>query len=314
MQLASLNKHLSKLEKNLDKIKVIQEKGCAVESSLGDVYLDLRDVGAYLERAQAEKNTKIDQELAETTERYKNILVKFESIADEVELHDQGMVMASSSTLPEFFYRITSRYQAVWKIFERMTTAFGVGMIGFTLIVPTVFLAVGSLPFIQFYGGGMSGINALVFAVGVILGLCVHEFAHGVVLANNDIKIKRVGAMAGSIVGGFVEADETTFFQAEPRVHLRFNASGIGTNALLAVILVIIGLLISSQLLLFLALGSLFFGFINSFPISPLDGGWVYEDLIKLYLTSKTVKGIFLSVRFVIFLLWIILFIRAVIM
>lgn len=309
-RLTNLDKHLSRLEKNLDRIKAFQEKGCAVESSLGDIYLDLRDTGAYLERVQAEKNTKMDEKFAEITERYKNLLAKFELVADEVKLQDQGMVMASNSTLPDFFYRITSRYRIVWRVFEIISTVFGVGMIGFTLTGVTYFLAVGNIPFMQFYNGAVSAIYGLVFMVGIILGLCIHEFAHGVVLANNGIKIKRVGTMAGSMVGGFVEADETTFFQAEPRVPLRFNASGIGINLLLAVILAAIGILTSSQLLLFLALGNLFFGFINSFPISPLDGGWVYEDLIKLYLTSDRAKGIFRLVPFVVFLLWIILFIR----
>ena len=309
-ELAGLNKHLSKLEKDLIRIKAFKEKGCAVGSFLNDAYLDLTDIGGCLKRAQTENTTIIDEELGETTQRYKNILAKFESIADEVDLQDEGMVMASSSTLPDFFYRITSRNQSIWKLFEKITTVFGIGMIGFTLIGLTYFLAVGNIPFIHIFGGGMSGIKAFVFVVGIVVGLCVHEFAHGVVLANNGIKIKRVGAMAGSIVGGFVEADEDTFFQAEPRVHLRFNAASIGTNALLAVILVIIGLLTSSELLLFLALGNLFFGFINSFPISPLDGGWVYEDLVKLYLTSKKLKDIFLSARFVFFIIWIILFIR----
>lgn len=307
---ASLNKHLSKLEKNLDRIRAFQEKGCAVESSLGDVYLDLRDVGAYLERVQAGKNTAMDEELAEITEKYKNLLKKFEWIANEEKVHDQGMVVASKSTLPDFFCRITSRYRMMWKAFEIISTVFGVGMIGFTLISVTYFLAVGNIPFIRFFSGAVSATSGLVFMAGIILGLCVHEFAHGVVLAYNGIGIKRVGTMAGSMVGGFVEADETTFFQAEPSVPLRFNASGIGTNFLLAVTLVLIGIATSSQLLLFLALGNLFFGFINSFPISPLDGGWVYEDLVKFCLNGETAKGIFRSVPLVVFLLWIILFIR----
>jgi Zn-dependent protease len=91
-------------------------------------------------------------------------------------------------------------------------------------------------------------------------------------------------------------------------VHLRFNASSIGTNFLTAVVLSLIGVLISSELLLYLALGNLFFGFINSFPITPLDGGWVYEDLVNLHLANKKVKGFFLSARFVIFVLWLLLF------
>ncbi len=310
-ELAGLNKHLCRLEKNLARIQAFQGKGCAVDSSLNDVYFDLTDIGGYLKKVQAEKNRKIDQELGEITERHKKLLVKFEYITNEVKVQDQGMVIASESTLPGFFYRITSRYLGMWKFYEAITTLFGVGIVGFTLIILTYFFTFGNIPFIQFYEGGISGINCLGFVVGVILGLCFHEFAHGVVLDNNGIKIKRVGAVAGSIIGGFIEADETTFFQAEPRVHLRFNASSIGTNALVAVILGSIGLLISSELLLFLALGNLFFGFINSFPISPLDGGWVYEDLINMYLANKKIKNIFLSMRFVILILWLILFTRS---
>lgn len=118
--------------------------------------------------------------------------------------------------------------------------------------------------------------------------------------------------MATSMIGGFVEADEDTFLKADPTVHLRFNASSIGTNALLAIILIIIGLLLSSDIFIYLALGNLFFGFINSFPISPMDGGWVYEDLVKLYLKNKKIKSIFLGARFVFFVLWLILFTRLV--
>ena len=312
-ELAGLNNHLSKLEKNLTRIQVFQGKGCAVGSLLGDIYSDLRDVGVCLKKAQAEKSGKTDEELVEITERHKDLLTKFESITNEVESQDEGMVIASKSTLPDFFYRITSRYRGMWRFFEAITTAFGIGIVVFSVVALTYFFAFGTIPFIQFTEGGISGINSLGFVVGIILGLCVHESAHCVVLANNGIKIKRVGAMAGSIVGGFIEADETTFSQAEPGVHLRFNASSIGTNALVAVVLSLIGLLTSSELLIFLALGDLFFGFINSFPIRPLDGGWVYEDLINMYVADKKIKEIFLSARFVILILWIVLFTYSVI-
>lgn len=308
--LTSLNKHLSKLEKNLASIETFRNKGCPVDSSLGEIYLDLKNVGVYLQEAQSQDNEKTNQELAKTTERYRNLLAKFESIADDVNVQDQGMVISSNNTLPEFFVRITSRYQDWWKKFERITTLFGIGMIVLTIVGPTYYLAVGNIPLMQYIELEMSGVSALVFILGLILALVVHEFAHGIILANNGIKIMRVGAMAGSMVGGFVEAEETTFFQSEPVVRLRFNATGLGTNALLALILLVIGIASSSQLFLLLALSNLFFGFINSFPISPLDGGWVYEDMIKLYLTNPQVKRFLLNLPLGIFVLWIILFIR----
>lgn len=305
---AGLDNHLCRLEKNLSKIQAFQGKGCAVESSLGEIYCDLRDLGNYLKKIQAEKNVEADEELAQITERHKNLLITFESISNEASSQSSGVVIASKSTLPDFFVRITSRYRSIWKFFETLTTIFGVGIIGFSLIAPTYFFASGKIPFIQFNEGGISGIDGLGFVAGVILGLCVHEIAHGIVLANNGIKIKRVGVVAGFIVGGVIDADETSFFQAQPQVRLRFNAASIGTNALVAVVLTVIGSLISSNLLILLALGNLFFGFINSFPIRPLDGGWVYEDLINIYLADKKVKEIFLSARFLILILWVVLF------
>lgn len=310
MQPSSINKHISKLEYNLLKIEELHNKGCAVNSSLGEAYLDLKDLGAYLNEAQAKQNDDmVDQELAELGERYKTLWVKFEAVADAASMQDQGMVMASNKTLPDFFCQLTSRFPAGSKLYERIAALFGIGMVGFSLISPTYYLLMGKLPFLSGFGQ-LAGTNALVLVLGAILGLLVHESAHGIVLANNGIKIERIGAMAGSMVGGFVEAEETSFFQADPKVHLRFNAAGIGTNALLALILITLGVVTSTPFLVLLAIGNLFFGFINSFPISPLDGGWVFEDLIKFYLAGNIAKRVALSLPLVVFILWIILFIR----
>lgn len=309
-EFTDLSNHLCRLEKNLARILTLQAKGCAVDGSLNDIYAELTDIGNYLKKEPVGISIKEDGELGQTIERHRYLLEKIVSTSNNGKFMAEGMVLASESTLPHFFYHITSHYQGMWKFFEGITTIFGYGIIVFTLIIITYFSSLGSILIllIQFNERGISGINSLGFVGGVILGLCVHEFAHGIVLANNGIKIKRVGLIAGNIVGGFIEADEATFFQAEPKVHLRFNASSIGTNALVAVILGLIGILTSFDLLIFIALGDLFFGFINSLPISPLDGGWVYEDLINMYVVNKKVKGIFLSARFVIFLLWVILF------
>jgi len=306
-ELTGLTKQLGRLEKNLFKIQALQEKGCAVDYSLNDVYLELNHISRRLEQAQAFRNETFAEELATVASMHRKLLAQFESITNEVEEHQPGLVIESKSTLPDFFSRLTNRYKRMWKLYENLATICGVGIVGFTIIGVTYFLASGEIPFSQFYVGGSPVIKFCGFLTGVIIGLVIHEFAHGIVLANNGIKIKRVGVMAGSIVGGFIEADEA-FLQADPKVHLRFNASSIGTNFLAAVVLSLIGVLISSELLLYLALGNLFFGFINSFPITPLDGGWVYEDLVNLHLANEKVKGFFLSARFVIFVLWLLLF------
>jgi len=306
-ELTGLNKRLDRLEKSLARIQSFQEKGCPVDSSLNDFYAELTDLEKRLRKAQAEILGQADGGLGDIAARHKSLLARFEAIASDGKPQAEGMVLASAHTLPDFFRRITSRNRCLWKAYEYIAAFFGIGIIVFTVTILTYFFAFGRLPFVQLSSGALSGVNTLAFVIGILFGLGVHEFAHGVVLANNGIVIKRVGAVAGSIVGGFVEADEETFFAAAPRVHLRFNAAGIGTNALLAVIFGIPGLLASSGPLIYLALGSLFFGFINSFPISPLDGGWVYEDIVKLYVAKKA-RGIFLAARFALFVIWIVLF------
>lgn len=303
-----LNNHLFKLEKNVIRIQTLQEKGCTVDRLSNDIYPELTSMGYFLEKGQGGKSEKEDDELGEIIERRKNLMAKDGSVANEVKSKTQGLVLVSKGTIPDFFYNITSRYRGMWKLFEVITTLFGCGIIGFTLLIITYLCSFGRISFFQFLEGGISGVNSLGFVAGIILGLCVHEFAHGIILANNGIKIKRVGVAVGSIVGGVIEADETTFFQAGQKVHFRFNASGIGTNALLALILGLVGFLTSSDLLILTALGNLFFGFINSLPIIPLDGGWVYEDLINMYVPSRELKAIFLSGRFVLFIFWVILF------
>lgn len=309
-ELVGLNDYLSRLEKNLARLQVLREKGCPVDCSLCDIFSYLTDIGARLKKAQAQDWGNANKELDEIIERHKKLLAKLEGIRNEVKLQDEGIVFESTSTLPRFIYRVTSYYRGIWKFYEAMTTLFGVAIIGYTLIILTYFFAFGYFPLIQFPEGGIYAINCIGFLFGVVLGAGVHEFAHGVVLANNGIKIKRVGALAGSLVGGFIEADETTFCQAEPRVRFCFNASSIGTNALTAVVLGMIGALTSSELLLFIALGDLFFGVTNSLPIRPLDGGWVYEDLINM-LPNKKIKWIFMNARFAVLILWLILFIRS---
>lgn len=302
-----MNNHLHRLEKELDRIQTVQGKGCTVDYSLSDIYSDLTDIGESLKKIHAEKNFSTD-EVLDTDRRYKDLLVRFESIVNGNKLQNKGMVLASERTIPEFFYRITARYRGFWRLFEIITTFSGIGIIAFTLIGLTYFSAAGGFPTIGRFSGGLPLIKASGFIAGLVVGLFTHEFAHGVVLANNGIKITQAGLMAGSMVGGFIEADETTFFQADREVHLRFNASSIGTNALLAVIFGVIAVIIHSRFLFFIALGNLFFGFINSFPICPLDGGWVYEDLIKIYVKNTVLKKIFLSVRYAFAVLWLVLF------
>ena len=115
------------------------------------------------------------------------------------------------------------------------------------------------------------------------------------------------------MLGGLWKLRKAAFFKPIPG-SFRFNAAGIGTNLLLAVVLMLIGGLMSSQVLIFLGLGSLFFGFINSYPIKPLDGGWVYGDLVNSYLKDDKVRSSLLTLPLLMFVVWILLFVRSALM
>ncbi|NLJ71409.1 MAG: hypothetical protein GX333_00170 [Syntrophomonadaceae bacterium] len=307
--LIKLDKQLTKIEKDLVRLSNFQEKGYAVKSTLNEIYHKLRNIGDYLNNFKDENNQVIP-ELSEINYRYKKLVVEFENIADETNIPQPGMVMSSNKRLPEFIKRLTKRNPKWWKFYEGIAATTGILMIAFSLIGLTYFLIVGHVPSINIAEGIAPSIKGIAVLIGIIIGLVVHELAHAIVLANNDIGINEIGLIAGSIVGGFVEADEETFFAADDLVRLRFNAASIGTNALLAVILIVIGYILSSQLLIYIAIGNFIFGFINSFPISPLDGGWVYEDLVKMYIDNDLIKKLALSGRFVLLIIWTLLFVR----
>jgi hypothetical protein len=47
----------------------------------------------------------------------------------------------------------------------------------------------------------------------------------------------------------------------------------------------------------------------NSLPVSPKDGGWVYDDLVEMYIHSDSLKKVANSVRIVLLIGWILLLI-----
>jgi len=306
-KLTELNKRLDHVAKSLERMCTFHKSGVMIDYSLSDLYDDIFDIGASLKEIQ--KNDHFDlKEIEVLAARQRDLLAKFESLSEDFNRQPKGTILVSRKTIPDFFYKITGRHRKMWRLFEYISAASGLAIILFALISITYYTAYGGLPFIQMASAASPLVQGFGFIFGLIIGLIVHEFAHAIVLANNGIKIKEVGAMAGSMVGGFIEADEDTFFQSDQAVHLRFNASSIGTNALLALVLIIVAAVIKSDLIMYLALGNLFFGIINSLPVRPLDGGWVYEDIAKIYLKNNILKQTFLSLRYIVVILWLILF------
>ena len=299
-----IRRQICSLEDTLRSLNAVQEKGGCLGSSLADAQAELNWLAGSL-RADDQCLGEDPVSHQETILQFNALSASFEKIAGKV--RPEGFTLANEHALPELLGRLAAHHPRFWKIYESVTTFFGIACMVVVPVLISCFCA-AIIPFASFGVEGISGGKGIVFLLGVLMGLSLHEFSHGIVLANNGIRINRVGLIAGAITGGFVEAEENDFDRAAPEVLLRFNATGIGCNFMMALALGAAGALCSSDLLIFFALGNLFFGFINALPVSPLDGGWVYEDLVKLHLKNKTIQDAFLSGRIVLFAFWIILF------
>ncbi len=306
-ELGGLEKRLVKLEKSLAGLRRAAQRGCPLSTTLDDIDRELIEMSKFLKSVKESNENRTNQEYDKVAALFKRVRDELESIADVQESADQGITLTSSDKIPSFIYRLSSRFPRFWKAFEYITAALGIAMVPFSIWFMTYLIAFWRLPFLPWQSGMFSGLNMAGFAVGFLIAAVFHEGAHGIVLANNGIKIRRVGAVIGLLVGGMVEADEETFEKADPKVKLRFNAASIGNNALIAILLELLWVVSRVDFFAFMAIGDLVFGVMNSMPVSPKDGGWVYDDLVDMYLHSDGLKKAASSVRFILLIGWVVL-------
>lgn len=140
-----------------------------------------------------------------------------------------------------------ARPKALWRKYGDVTiafvVAFGVLMVAF--VGWTTFLTVANPP--QDTGVGaqhvlaIPGVNPWIpigyGIVAFVLGIVIHEFAHGILARAHDIKVKSLGVLLLVIpVGAFMEPDEEELQDSHPRTRTRVFAAGAGTS-------IIVGLL-----------------------------------------------------------------------
>ncbi|USN45183.1 MAG: site-2 protease family protein [Candidatus Woesearchaeota archaeon] len=86
--------------------------------------------------------------------------------------------------------------------------------------------------------------------IALFITIVVHEFGHGVISVANKIKVKSSGfVMFGPIPGAFVEPDEKQLEKATPSVKLAVFAAGPWFNALLAMFIFLLLLVIVNPLI-----------------------------------------------------------------
>jgi len=305
-ELVTLEKRLTKIGKSLDGLRSAAQRGAPLESTLGDINQSLNGYGAALKELRDEnEGLRDDPDFLRVTALFREVRDKLEHIYDGAEPSEPAVHVTSGEWLPKFFAQTAEKHPGLWKTFEKVVYFLGALMVPFGLGYITFAVFKWQLPFLPQNGWGR---DAVFFGLGFFGGLVVHEFAHGIVLANNGIGIKRVGAVFGKIIGGMVEAEEESFFQSDPVIYTRFSAAGIGCNALTAFVLLVLGALTGIRALTFLGAGDLLCGVMNAYPASPMDGGWVYEDLVERHVQSESLRRVLLGGRIVFFFLWLILF------
>jgi len=306
-ELGGLERRLVTLEKSLAGLRGAAQRGCPLSNTLDDIDRELIEMSKLLKNIRACNENRINPEYEKVAAHFKKVRNDLESIADAQESQSQGITFTSSEKIPDFIYRTAARFPGFWKIFEHVTAVLGIVMVPFSVWFVTYLIAFWKFPFLPRQAEAFSGGNMAGFAVGFIIAAILHEGAHGIVLANNGIKIKRVGAVIGLLVGGMVEADEETFKLAGPKVKLRFNAASIGNNALIAILLGLLWMATGVEVFAFMAIGDLIFGVMNSLPVSPKDGGWVYDDLVEMYLHSDGLQKAASFIRVALLIGWVVL-------
>ncbi|MGI6450501.1 MAG: hypothetical protein ACOX3R_09445 [Desulfitobacteriia bacterium] len=117
-ELTGLTKQLGRLERSLFKIRALQEKGCAVDYSLHDVYQELNYISGRLQQARAVPGKAIAEELTAVTAKHQLLSAQFQALTKEVEKDEPGLVIASQCALPDIFCRLSNASKGMWKSFR----------------------------------------------------------------------------------------------------------------------------------------------------------------------------------------------------
>jgi membrane-associated protease RseP (regulator of RpoE activity) len=91
-------------------------------------------------------------------------------------------------------------------------------------------------------GGGFIGVPLWYWLAAAIVMFVVHEGAHGIIGASQNMKIKKLGWMLFTLlpIGAFVEPDEKDVAAKKPMPQLRFFAAGSFSNFILAFVLALV--------------------------------------------------------------------------
>ena len=187
----------------------------------------------------------------------------------------------STDVLPKVIYRIVCRFPSFWSFYEKVTVILGMAAIIYTLVAITYLTWVLSLPppFL-FPPLRASPISVIIPLLGFVIAYAIHEFSHAVTVILHGGHIEAIGFSLGRLIGGSVRISKGTLTES-PKVTTMFNATAIGANMLVALVSYVVGTFLDSAILLWIGTANILFAVINALPVVPLDGGWVYSDIVN---------------------------------
>ncbi len=172
--------------------------------------------------------------------------VRYSPKAEKYGLRKYGPAIMLRTKLGTKIIDRYSKYRRFWRFFGALSI-----VLSFILMVTIVYiLIVGILNLpstlnsdglgIQ-YALAIPGINPLLpigfGIIGLIVAVCLHELAHGMQTASNDMRVDSTGVLHLVVpMGAFVEPNEEDVKKASRKVKLHLYAAGIATNFIVGII------------------------------------------------------------------------------
>ena len=187
----------------------------------------------------------------------------------------------STDVLPKVIYRIVHQSPPIWLGYARITALVGLVTVVYSLAAITYLAWALYLPLpFSFPPLSATPVSVLIALLGFAIAYVVHEFSHAVIAVLHGCKIEAIGFSFGGLIGGSVHIAREAIPES-PKVMMMFNAAGIGANMLIGCLCYVIGSLFSSAAVLWIGTINSLFAVINALPVVPLDGGWVYSDIVN---------------------------------
>ncbi len=189
-------------------------------------------------------------------------------------------------------------YKNYFKLYEKIIYPLGLLSVPFILISITFLIAYGSIPKI-FLPLSSDYISFFLIIFSFIIGIFLHEISHIIILTNRDINDIHLGFSLHGIVGGFTTA------KINPKIYneiiLPFYSSGLGLNFLL--FLIFLPFFYINSYLHIISVINFWLLLINSIPAPFVDGGKLYEILLK----KININLEYISITII--LIWLLIFI-----